>query len=223
MGRNHLATVCDRAARWNIIFSMKTCSKCKESLPLSAFHAKKGVKSGLCARCKKCNNLISAEYQERNKSKLNAQRLAYRIANREKLCADTKAYQDAHKGETKERMKRYHEIHRDRASERNKKWRSENKQRLREYSLSAQVRAKTVRRKARKMNATPAWANQFFIDEAYSLAKLREKVCGGKWHVDHIVPLTSKVVCGLHVEHNLQVIPMSQNISKGNRWWPDMP
>jgi len=30
-------------------------------------------------------------------------------------------------------------------------------------------------------------------------------------------------VCGLHVEHNLQVIPRSVNQSKNNRRWPDMP
>ena len=74
-----------------------------------------------------------------------------------------------------------------------------------------------------KLNAIPAWANKFFIEEAYHLAKLREKMCGGVWHVDHIVPLKSKVVCGLHVEHNLRVIPGTDNIKKGNRYWPDMP
>lgn len=71
--------------------------------------------------------------------------------------------------------------------------------------------------------ATPAWANKFFIREAYALAKMREKVCGGRWHVDHIVPLRSKTVCGLHVEHNLCVIPALVNQRKGNTRWPDMP
>jgi hypothetical protein len=73
------------------------------------------------------------------------------------------------------------------------------------------------------LKATPAWANKFFITEAYHLAKLREKICGGKWHVDHIVPLKSAIVCGLHVENNLRVIPGAENSVKGNRHWPDMP
>jgi hypothetical protein len=62
--------------------------------------------------------------------------------------------------------------------------------------------------------ATPSWANKFFIAEAYHLAKVREKVVGGKWHVDHIIPLRGKNVCGLHVENNLQVIPASVNLKK---------
>jgi 5-methylcytosine-specific restriction endonuclease McrA len=44
-----------------------------------------------------------------------------------------------------------------------------------------------------------------------------------KHEVDHIVPLKSPLVCGLHVEHNLQVIPATQNRRKHNRVWPDMP
>lgn len=32
----------------------------------------------------------------------------------------------------------------------------------------------------------------------------------------------SKKVCGLHCEANLRALPAVDNISKGNRHWPDM-
>ena len=61
------------------------------------------------------------------------------------------------------------------------------------------------------------------IEEFYHLAQLRTKATGIVWHVDHIVPLQSPIVCGLHAETNLQVIPGVMNVGKGNRFWPDMP
>ena len=91
---------------------------------------------------------------------------------------------------------------------------------------SGKVNAMKSARKAHAKKATPAWANEFFIEEAYQLAALRTKLKTGgvsKWHVDHVVPLRSKLVCGLHVENNLEVIPASENCSKSNRYWPDMP
>ena len=76
---------------------------------------------------------------------------------------------------------------------------------------------------AARKNATPKWANEFFIEEIYDLARLRTKHLGVKHSVDHIVPMTSGIVQGLHCEHNLRVVRHVENISKKNRWWPDMP
>lgn len=77
--------------------------------------------------------------------------------------------------------------------------------------------AATMARECRKIKATPNWVIKFYIDEAYHLAKLREKHTGIKHHVDHIVPLRNKTVCGLHSHTNLQVIPAVLNMRKGNK------
>jgi hypothetical protein len=85
------------------------------------------------------------------------------------------------------------------------------------------IAAKTAKRKAAKLQATPAWANQAKIAELYAEAQTMPGLLGEPCHVDHIVPLKSKIVCGLHCESNLQVLPGLANIIKGNRVWPDMP
>ena len=77
--------------------------------------------------------------------------------------------------------------------------------------------------RAIKAMAIPKWANQDKIAGFYETANGLGMLTGEWYHVDHIVPLKNQLVCGLHCEQNLQVIPKLQNISKGNRAWPDMP
>ena len=57
---------------------------------------------------------------------------------------------------------------------------------------------------------------QFIVKEAHSLRRLRNQLTGIEWHVDHIIPLHNKLVCGLHIWSNLQVIPKLVNLQKGN-------
>lgn len=76
---------------------------------------------------------------------------------------------------------------------------------------------RAAKRRAAKRQATVEWANEFFIEEAYHLAKVRSELFGFQWEVDHIIPLQGRVACGLHVETNLQVIPWLDNVRKGNR------
>lgn len=75
-------------------------------------------------------------------------------------------------------------------------------------------------RRALKRNACPAWANKTLIKEIYKTAKLRI-AAGEDVHVDHIIPLAGKDVCGLHVHLNLQIITSDQNLKKSNKFKVD--
>ncbi len=81
----------------------------------------------------------------------------------------------------------------------------------------AKVLAQTRRYQAQKFSAVPAW------HEAAAVRALYVKARELGMHVDHIVPLRNKLVCGLHAHANLQLLAVSENVRKGNRHWPDMP
>lgn len=70
--------------------------------------------------------------------------------------------------------------------------------------------------------ATPSWASQEKIRKIYELRAKIDEMTGIKHHVDHVVPLNSKLVCGLHNEFNLAVMLGAENVRKNNRHWPDM-
>ena len=80
------------------------------------------------------------------------------------------------------------------------------------------INAKTALVRAQKLNQAPAavvkeWNKNGEVDE------IREFYdnCPEGYHVDHIVPLNGVAARGLHILENLQYLPASENISKGNR------
>lgn len=87
----------------------------------------------------------------------------------------------------------------------------------------AKVLANDGKRRAAKIKRTPVWLSSeehWLIEQAYELAQLRTKIFGFSWHVDHILPLQGKLVSGLHVPENLQVIPGIENVRKANMYTP---
>lgn len=101
---------------------------------------------------------------------------------------------------------------------------AKNKERLRELAKinrkkhKARIIAANKKRRHSKALRVPSWANLKAIDNIY---KDRERISietGIEHHVDHIIPLQGKIVSGLHVENNLQIISAAENLSKKNKF-----
>lgn len=103
-----------------------------------------------------------------------------------------------------------------------REWRKANLTKVKDAANSPEMRAYRSARRAKERMAKPQWADDSAINRMYQWAESLTKTTGFKWQVDHVVPLQSGRVCGLHWEGNLQVISAKENIAKGNRHWPNM-
>lgn len=218
----------------------KICTKCKCEKSLEYFPKDKRAKDGRASDCKICRVAAGKERRERQKStdplfyekerkrvrdsyilkeitlgpegftKLKADRYAkYRVSQLEQVRKKRR--------ENKDEVLLKDKIQRDRYKDKkkiiDKAWWAKNPVKSKTYVRN---------RQARKLQAMPKWAKEEDILSMYELVKIKEKVLGTKCHLDHIVPLQSKLVCGFHCKDNLQILPAKENSIKGNRFWPDM-
>lgn len=72
-----------------------------------------------------------------------------------------------------------------------------------------------ARYRANAKQATPEWVDHQKINLIY-------ETCPKAFHVDHIVPLTHPLVCGLHVPWNLQHLAGNENCRKNNKLIPEL-
>lgn len=75
-------------------------------------------------------------------------------------------------------------------------------------------------RKRRHRKATPQWITadqKLAMRQLYLQAMELTKLTSERYVVDHIVPLISFEVCGLHVPWNLRVITQEENLKKSNK------
>lgn len=132
--------------------------------------------------------------------------------NKDSCIATTRRWQSNHPEESKRIKKDCNAKNPYRSRERAHEWRLDNKEQFKKQMVVVQSR-----RRAKKKQAVPAWVDESLIKTVY------EKARGLGGHVDHIVPLSSKLVCGLHCWDNLQILPPEMNQIKNNSEWPDMP
>ena len=178
---------------------MKVCTKCKKMRQENEFAADLRHLDGLQSQCRECQRKGAADWYLRNQQVASANACRYYQENKEK--------------QNENARNRYAKDNSNFVAAR-KSWEKRNRDK---------TRARWQRHDAAKRQAIPLWADHGKIEEKFSLARKMEIDTGISHHVDHIVPLQSDIVCGLHCEENLMVLSASENTRKGNRIWPDMP
>lgn len=105
--------------------------------------------------------------------------------------------------------KKWQSLNKDKKSKNYKNWQQNNRADVNVYNSFV---------RAAKLKRTPLWADQEKIKAYYDVCAFFNEVNGYiKYHVDHVVPLQGKLVSGLHVQNNLQVLLAKDNCSKGNK------
>jgi hypothetical protein len=109
-------------------------------------------------------------------------------------------------------------------------WARQHKEEQRQYQMAHQEHIRHVLRQWKQINpgkynsyrakrraitlqAIPKWLTKEQLEQMKQFYMNRPE----GYHVDHIYPLQGEGSCGLHVPWNLQYLPASENLSKGNR------
>ncbi len=221
--------------------STRLCVRCDLAMPVNVFRIRNGKPF---VWCKPCEKEYKAEHYKANKARVKQKSAQWRKDNPERYKAATRAYQarnkDRHTAQTKEWARKnpearkriwtkYREVNLDRARLNEAAYRARNRSicnaRVNEWKRNNKelLAFYTQTRAAALIRATPIWANLDAVRRIYAEAHKLRQSTGDVYHVDHIVPLKGKTVCGLHCEANLQIIPGVENLRKNRHSWPDMP
>ncbi len=209
---------------------MKTCLKCGVERPEDQFPYRSRKTGKLKPNCRPCHNAEYRQYCKDNPEKKRASWKAYDSTPEAKAAKKrrTYAYRENKPEQYQKVRSAYYRKNIEKITRVNAEWRNKNPDRYSEINKNWRKRnmptvlSWVIARHAQKLNATPKWANFEKIKKVYEQSQRIIDETGVPHAVDHIVPLKSKLVCGLHCEANLQVLSRSENLAKSNRWWPDM-
>lgn len=155
------------------------------------------------AKKAECNRL----YYLKNKEKVARYSAARYEKNRDQMRTVNKAWRGKNTEKIRETNRKRREVNGERVRANRRQHYRDNKPR---YVANARKREERVRL------ATPSWADHEKIAQFYVEAARLTAETGIKHHVDHFYPLRSKIMCGLHVETNLQILPAIANLRKSN-------
>jgi hypothetical protein len=191
---------------------MKKCKTCDIEKDTKGFYKSKRYKDGLFSECKVCHNAkmrAKRKNDPEHRRKCNESARKSKAKHREKVLEASRIYRENNRESLRLKSLEYTKNNKEKVRASKKRYDKNN----------PQIRAKIkVKRRTSEKRSIPNWADHTKIKTVYEKAKWLEELTGLKYHVDHIIPLQGENVCGLHVWENLQILEVSLNCSKGNRY-----
>ena len=194
----------------------RECTICGKILPYSDFRVNSTSSTGYSSGCKSCYNVLGNE----RRYKASGKRPKY------------------HDGESKECSKCgvIQSLESFPKSSRKKDGRGASCKTCESVRISAAHKknpgkrsiSSSLRYAERKLRAVE-WANYDLISDFYRMRCLLSEWLGEEFHVDHVIPISGKckftgkpIVSGLHVHQNLRLVRATENMSKNDKFIPEL-
>lgn len=159
------------------------------------------VSSGSCLECANI-------YYVGNKKKIDKRKHKWYENNKVQHAYSGTIWRQIHREEVNAKSKEWWKNNKEKHNETAKKWRTNNPE------IVARNKRTYLKR---KKQAIPQWYETELVKQIYLMRDKLSMLWGIQLHVDHIVPLQSENVCGLHCWDNLQLLEATLNISKSNK------
>ena len=201
--------------------STKRCGRCKCVLPRSAFGTRPNGKPK--GYCRPCDREYKTAWYARNRQQITEKFRAWRKANPDIKAARDRSYRERNRERCLERARQWVARNKEKRREIWQRWYANNRAKadaatkkwIREHPHHVSERSRRL--KAIRKQCYVKWASRDAMAALYAEASRLTRETGIPHEVDHIVPLASRIVCGLHWEGNMRVVPRSVNRSKNNK------
>lgn len=219
---------------------MKTCKRCGEEKPASAFSKNRGSKDGLHSYCKPCNKVATEAWRAANKDRVKATTAAWKEANREKVKSAHAAWRSANPEKCRGYAVARYEANKEKVLAANAAWQKANPDKVRAYKAAwvkanyEKVKEKTRAREAanpeRARNRARIKAHNYrarkrenggelstrLAERLFALQKGKcacgcKQPLGDDYHLDHILPLA---LGGTNTDDNIQLLRATCNKRK---------
>jgi len=209
--------------------SKKECRKCGEFKDREFFHKRKSTKDGLRSPCKACISEKSAKYYKKNKDAVADYQRKYYSENKEYVAERSRKYYSENKEALDDYQRNYSADNKNSVADRNRNYQKHRRAEDPKFAMinriSARMRQalafKGLTKTTKTMEALGCTSDQFQRHIELQFSKGMSWANRGKWHLDHIVPISSaeteQEIVRLSHYLNLRPLWAEENLSKSKK------